>query len=51
MKEINEYFRVSRDTVLNRIVKHNMPKTKIGRLGKFNVSEIDMWMKSGKAKK
>ncbi len=51
MREITEYLGVSRDTVLNWIEKLNMPATKIGRLWKFKVSEVDTWMKSGKATK
>ena len=49
MKEITEYLGVSRDTVLNRIEKRNMPAAKIGRLWKFKITEVDAWMKSGKA--
>ena len=49
MKEITEYLRVSRDTVLIWIEKRAMPAAKIGRLWKFKISEVDAWMKSGKA--
>lgn len=47
MKEITQYLGVSCDTVLVRIEKHHMPVTRIGRLWKFKISDVDAWMRSG----
>ncbi len=49
MKEISSHLGVSRDTVLNWIEKRNMPASKIGRLWKFKISEVDEWIHSGGA--
>ena len=49
LKEIMEHLGVSRDTVLVQIAKRNMPASKVGRLWKFKVSEVDAWVKAGNA--
>lgn len=45
MKEITAHLGVSRDTVLVCIEQYNMPATRIGRLWKFRISDVDAWMK------
>ena len=49
MVEICGYLKVSRETVLNWIGKKNMPAHKVGRLWRFQTTEIDEWIKSGGA--
>lgn len=48
-KEICAYLGVSRDTLLAWIDEKELPAHKVGRNWKFKPSEIDVWVKTGKA--
>ncbi len=47
--EIAAYLGVKRDTVYKWLTRRGMPAHKVGRLWKFKMSEIDEWVRSGKA--
>lgn len=49
LKEIMVYLGVSRYPILIWIAKRGMPASKVGRLWKFKVLEVDAWVKSGGA--
>ena len=49
LKEVMEHLGVSRDIIMKWIETKNMPATKMGRLWKFKLSEVDAWLKSGNA--
>lgn len=49
MKDITKYLDVSRETALQWISNRNMPASKVGRLWKFKISEVDEWIRSGGA--
>ena len=46
MKEVWADLRISRDTVMNWIKKEGMPAHQKGRLWRFDVNEVDEWMKN-----
>lgn len=49
VQEIAVHLGVSKDTIYNWINK-GMPAHKFGKLWKFQTSEVDKWIKAGKAK-
>ena len=49
INEICEHLGVSSDTVYKWIDKYDMPAHRMGRLWKFQKSEVDGWVKSGGA--
>lgn len=48
-KEICAYLGVSRDTLLTWVAEKEFPAHKVGRNWKFKPSEVDEWVKAGKA--
>lgn len=49
--EIAGYLGVKRDTIYKWIERRSMPAHKMGRLWKFKASEVDEWVREGKAAK
>lgn len=47
--EIATHLGVSKDTVYAWISTQNMPAHKVGRLWKFQASEVDAWVRQGGA--
>ncbi|WP_122893470.1 helix-turn-helix domain-containing protein [Arcobacter peruensis] len=47
--DICKYLSVTKDTVYKWIDTRNMPANKVGRKWMFQKSEVDRWVKSGKA--
>lgn len=49
VEEIAAHLGVNRDTIYKWIERKTMPAHKVGRLWKFLASEVDTWVKQGKA--
>ncbi len=47
--DISKYLSVTKDTIYKWIETRNMPAHKVGRKWMFQKTEIDEWVKSGKA--
>jgi excisionase family DNA binding protein len=50
LEEIAAHLGVSKDTVHRWIRTRGMPAHKVGRLWKFDVAEVNDWVKSGRAR-
>lgn len=49
VEDIAEHLGISKDTVYTWVANKEMPAHKVGRLWKFQASEIDDWVRSGAA--
>ena len=47
--EIAEHLGVKKDTVYKWVARKRMPAHKVGRLLKFQIKEVDKWIRTGKA--
>jgi len=47
--DIAEHLGVKRETIYNWVSQRNMPAHKVGRLLKFQVKEVDEWVRAGKS--
>lgn len=46
---IAEHLGVTKDSVYSWIATKDMPAHRVGRLWKFQVSEVDAWVRAGRA--
>ena len=46
---IAEHLGVTKDSIYTWIAKRGMPAHRVGRLWKFQVSEVDVWVRSARA--
>lgn len=49
MEEIAYHLGVKKDTIYKWVRTTDIPSHKVGRLVKFQIEEIDNWVKQGKA--
>jgi excisionase family DNA binding protein len=49
VEETAAHLGVNRDTICKWLTRKKMPAHKVGRLWKFLASEVDAWVKGGKA--
>lgn len=51
MNEIATHLVVNPDTIYHWVTRKSMPELKVRKLWKFMVSEVDDWVRTGKAGK
>lgn len=49
LQEVCEYLGVKRHTILRWIEERGMPASKVGKLWRFKIADIDKWVRSGGA--
>ena len=49
VEEIAKHLGVKKDTIYKWVRTTNIPFHKVGRLVKFQIKEVDQWVKDGKA--
>lgn len=47
--DIADHLGIKKDTVYKWVRKKDMPFHKVGKLLKFQIKEVDLWVKEGKA--
>ena len=47
--EIAQHLGIKKDTVYKWARKRNIPSHKVGKLLKFQIKEVDQWVRAGKA--
>ena len=47
--EISDHLGVKKDTIYKWVARKKMPAHKVGRLLKFQIKEVDEWVRTGKA--
>ena len=47
--EISDHLGIKKDTIYKWVARKKMPAHKVGRLLKFQIKEVDQWVREGKA--
>lgn len=49
VEEVAQYLGISKETIYRWLEKKKIPVHRIGKLWKFQLSEVESWVKSGRA--